>query len=44
MAVCPVDFTEGFAYESSADFISPNSFNVCEVRLNLKDDIADVKE
>ena len=43
MAVCPVDFTEGFAYESSADFISPNSFNVCEVRLNLKDDIADVK-
>ncbi len=43
MAICPVDFTEGFAYEASADFISPNSFNVCEVRLNLKDDIADVK-
>ena len=43
MAICPVDFTEGFAYEASADFISPNTFNVCEVRLNLKDDIADVK-
>jgi len=43
MAVCPVDFTEGFAYEASADFISPNTFNVCDVKLNLKNDIADVK-
>ena len=43
MAICPVDFTEGFAYTANADFITPNTFNVCEVTLNLKDDIADVK-
>lgn len=43
IAICPVDFTEGFAYTANADFITPNTFNVCEVTLNLKDDIADVK-
>jgi len=41
MAVCPVDLTEGLP--NFDDIIAPNTFNVCEVRLNLKENIYDLK-
>ena len=41
IAVCPVDLTYGLPYFN--DVIAPNSFNVCEIRLNLKENIYDLK-